>query len=155
MSNKRDVKALSALWVHLIRNPDQADTNGRILPCVVAAFHHAQVYVLGDKYNIEGLKQAAAEKFGDAVENVYMCWFFKKTIEYIYEFIPKKDDLMKDIIARKLVEDLEAFRMCDMIDELLEDQPDLALRVLRCRYNSKLSICKAECIYSSDVRQGN
>lgn len=100
-----------------------------------AAAHHARVYVIGDKYFVKGLKEAAAEKFRYHIDNTYISSLLLETAEFIYGWTPKTDRLLRDIVAQKLYEDLEALGMSEEIDEVLQRTPDLESRILRCRYN--------------------
>ena len=93
----------------------------------------ARIYVLAEKYFIEGLKATVMIGFRDSLardlehpELVEACHIiFEKTVE------PAGEKSLKTTVATSLANELEKVKKSKMHDKLLQEVPELALRVLK------------------------
>jgi hypothetical protein len=93
----------------------------------------ARIYVLAEKYFIEGLKSTVMVGFRGSLdcdlqhhELIEACHIiFKKTVE------PSGERGLKTVVAKALADDLEKVKMSEMHDKLFQEIPELAFRVLK------------------------
>ncbi|CAD0089943.1 unnamed protein product, partial [Aureobasidium vineae] len=93
----------------------------------------ARIYVLAEKYFIEGLKTKVMEGFDNSLcrepkhpELIEACHIiYKKTVE------PAGEKGLKTIVAKSLAEKLEKVKESEMHDKLFQEIPELAFRVLK------------------------
>ncbi|KAG9678684.1 hypothetical protein KCU99_g1048, partial [Aureobasidium melanogenum] len=93
----------------------------------------ARIYVLAEKYFIEGLKATIMTDFRDSLarelehpELIEACHIiFRKTVE------PGGEKGLKAIVAKSLADALEKVKKSEMHNKLFQEIPELALRVLK------------------------
>ncbi|KAI4723277.1 hypothetical protein E4T48_00357 [Aureobasidium sp. EXF-10727] len=93
----------------------------------------ARIYVLAEKYFIEGLKTKVMEGFSGSLcrdfqhpELIEACHIiYEKTVE------PAGEKGLKTIVAKSLAEKLEKVKESEMHDKLFQEIPELAFRVLK------------------------
>lgn len=93
----------------------------------------ARIYVLAEKYFIEGLKATVMAGFHMSLQRelqhpelIEACHvIFKKTVE------PAGEKGLKAVVAKFLADDLEKVKKSEMHDRLFQEIPELAFRVLK------------------------
>jgi hypothetical protein len=93
----------------------------------------ARIYVLAEKYFIEGLKAKVMVNFQGSLnrdlehhELIEACHIiFKKTVE------PSGEKGLKTVVAKALADELEKVKKSDMHEKLFQEIPELAFRVLK------------------------
>lgn len=93
----------------------------------------ARIYVLAEKYFIEGLKASVMVSFRNGLERelqhpelIEACHIvFKKTVE------PAGERGLKAVAAKFLASQLEKVQKSEMHDKLFQEIPELAFRVLK------------------------
>ncbi|KAI4817312.1 hypothetical protein E4T44_10529 [Aureobasidium sp. EXF-8845] len=93
----------------------------------------ARIYVLAEKYFIEGLKSTVMVSFRGSLDRdlqhhelVEACHIiFKKTVE------PSGERGLKTVVAKALADDLEKVKMSEMHDKLFQEIPELAFHVMK------------------------
>ena len=93
----------------------------------------ARIYVLAEKYFIEGLKAMVMASFHHSLERelqhselIEACRIiFKKTVE------PSGEKGLKTTVAKFLADELEKVKKSEMHDRLFQEIPELAFRILK------------------------
>ncbi|KAK6002540.1 hypothetical protein QM012_001290 [Aureobasidium pullulans] len=93
----------------------------------------ARIYVLAEKYFIEGLKATVMIGFRESLardlehpELIEACQIiYKKTSE------PGSEQGLKTVVAKSLANELEKVRKSEMHEKLFQELPELAIRVLK------------------------
>jgi len=93
----------------------------------------ARIYVLAEKYFIEGLKSSVMVSFRNSLERelqhpelIEACHIiFKKTVE------PAGEKGLKTVMAKSLADKLEKVKKSEMHDRLFQEIPELTFRVLK------------------------
>jgi len=93
----------------------------------------ARIYVLAEKYFIEGLKSSVMVSFRNSLERelqhpelIEACHIiFKKTAE------PSGEKGLQTVVAKFLADHLEKVKKSEMHDRLFQEIPELAFRVLK------------------------
>ncbi|TVY83182.1 hypothetical protein LSUE1_G003669 [Lachnellula suecica] len=62
-----------------------------------ALFTNAQVFVIADKYDIQGLKELATKKYTELVSNNWNSEYFVNSLKLLYEETPESDRLLKNV----------------------------------------------------------
>ncbi|TVY90574.1 hypothetical protein LAWI1_G002952 [Lachnellula willkommii] len=90
-----------------------------------ALLTNARVFVIADKYDIQGLKQLATKKYETAVPNAWNCAEFVGSLKLLYEETLESDRVLKDVAVKtagKHVNDLvdrgEFAALCKVNGEL-------------------------------------
>ena len=90
-----------------------------------ALLTNTRVFVIADKYDIQGLKQLATKKYKVAVPNAWNCTEFFGSLRLLYEETLESDRLLKDVAVKtagKHVKDLvdrgEFAALCRLNGEL-------------------------------------
>lgn len=60
---------------------------------------NAKMYILGDKYDIPSLRNVAAQKYKEMVEDRWYHDTFAKSAELVYNSIITESDILKDVIV--------------------------------------------------------
>lgn len=93
----------------------------------------ARIYVLAEKYFVEGLKACIMVSFRNVLDRelqhpdlIEACHIvFKKTVE------PAGEKSLQTVVAKFLAEHLEKVKTSEMHDKLFQEIPELAFRVLK------------------------
>lgn len=92
---------------------------------------NAKVYIIADKNDILALKQWAAKKYKDVLEDAWNSPIFIESIRLIYDNTIEMDRILRDVVVREVKKHAR-----DLIDreefvDLYKSQPDFAIEVLR------------------------
>jgi hypothetical protein len=98
-------------------------------------YDHARLYVIADKYDVKGLKAAAAEKFEEGIKDMDLGSALFKTAEFVYSSTPDGDWRLRDAVVRQFSELFDDFGMPDRADNFLSRLPELAHGILQVKYN--------------------
>lgn len=98
-------------------------------------WHHADVYALADKYNIQGLKRFAAEKIEVNIGFMHVGRAFSTLARHVYDSTPDTDLALRDMIAQRLSLHLGHGGMGKITKYLLQSVPSLSFDILRFMYD--------------------
>ncbi|KAF3040373.1 hypothetical protein E8E11_001786 [Didymella keratinophila] len=90
---------------------------------------HAQMYHMGDKYGVVGLKQLATEKFARACAKFWSATSFSPAVRYVFDSTPDSDHGLRDIAIKTISDHGSLMNKAD-IRELLNEFDGLAVAVL-------------------------
>ncbi|CAM1504940.1 Fc.00g025310.m01.CDS01 [Cosmosporella sp. VM-42] len=93
-----DMSKRSKKQIHKILAKDAAEAGNPKPPPSLSL--HAKVYALGEKYDIQGLKAVAAEKFEEEVKDHWDTGDFLSAAQEVYTSTVEEDRLMRDIVVR-------------------------------------------------------
>ncbi|KAI7215537.1 hypothetical protein KC365_g13539 [Hortaea werneckii] len=65
---------------------------------------HANVYALGEKYEIAAMKEASLRKFADKAESSWNSEDFRNAVKIVFTTTVKQDSNLRDLVARILSE---------------------------------------------------
>ncbi len=94
-----------------------------------AVYVHIEVYSLGEKYNISGLKNLARHYFG------YCVWFgwnrfdFSSVIRDVFTSTPESDSGLRNLVLSVAQKNIEALRERKEFDALLKELPEFTLNL--------------------------
>ena len=129
---------------------------------LTALLTNAKVYVIGDKYNIQPLKELVKRKYAEVVPYEWNDASFAASLQFLYENTPESDRLLKDVAirtaaqhAKELIdhgEFVDLFRNCkgiafDVLKQALLPKRDLNSTGMRCPF------CNSAIIHFSPMRE--
>lgn len=91
---------------------------------------HAQIYSIGDYFQISGLKATAQRYFGDALKCVRSRYAFYVTVEGVYSSTPASDRGLRDMVVKFVMRNPQRMRSGDepmLYHGLLRDVPEFAI----------------------------
>lgn len=91
---------------------------------------HANLYTLGDKYNIPSLKELAHRNYGELVATQWNTKAFLESAEIIYDNIVVERDMLKDVIYEKARSNISTLISEPGFQGLLRRINDLAADIL-------------------------
>lgn len=97
-----------------------------------SAFHvNVQMYIMGDKYGIWGLKKTAEAKFEKAITQNKGILDLLPVVGTIYESTPEQDRGLRDIAVRLAGLDLAALTKLPQFKEVVADVPEFACDIIK------------------------
>lgn len=93
------------------------------------AYIHAQVYAIGEKYNLQGLKDLAAFNFEESIEYMFSGVEFFEAVTLVFTSTPETDTSLRDIVAKHIYEEKTLYGMYKELDENMQTTPGLAYHV--------------------------
>lgn len=97
---------------------------------------NAKVYILGDKYDILALKVVAARTYQAVAGDQRYCRTFTESLKLVYENTPAKKDKLRDIVVEAARENLAGLMARRDFRDLLQQNPEIALDILRAASSS-------------------
>jgi hypothetical protein len=91
---------------------------------------NAKMYILGDKYDIESLKNFAARKYGEVVKEPWYNDTFAESVELVYSNIAIDDNTLKSVIINAATSKISQFLMRGDFIRLLQHNGDIATDIL-------------------------
>lgn len=88
---------------------------------------HAQMYIIGEKYGISGLKSLAKEKFEAASQHIWCSSMFYSVVHFIYR---STDDGLRDVISSLAHQNVASLKTQPDFAEMLEEFPSFTLNLL-------------------------
>ena len=95
---------------------------------------HTQIYHIGDKYGIVGLKQLATEKFTRACAHFWYTEHFAPAVRHAFTSTPESDRNLRDSVANTISETGSLINRKEF-ESLLVEFPKLAVAVLTLKAN--------------------
>lgn len=92
---------------------------------------HAKVFATAVKYQVEGLVDLAARRFGRRLRDEYDAEEFVACIRFVYESTPEDVMQLRNIVVNTLVERFDPLQDSGMVEELMDSNPGLGYNVLR------------------------
>lgn len=84
------------------------------------ALFHAQMYAIGEKFGISGLKSLAKEKLEGDIDHI---WCGRTVVQVIYGTTYPSDRGLRDVIVRFADQNITALKIRPEFEETLEDFP--------------------------------
>jgi hypothetical protein len=107
-----------------------ADVLDETDPSHCALVVNANVYILGDKYNIPALKNLAARKYAEIVKNHWNGPKFGESAQLVYNNIVSKEDKLRDVIVEAARLNIKELRDRGEFMEQLRQHADLSADIL-------------------------
>lgn len=111
LDDKAQELAVNEVYNHVVTVSNNFTKEFPDPPCCKYLRTHAEVYALAEKYNISGLKEAAAEKFQDTMEDIFTGQSFYDTVRFVYTSTPDTDDCLRDIVAGRIAVEKNVYGM--------------------------------------------
>lgn len=92
---------------------------------------HAKVFATAVKYQVEGLVDLAARRFGRRPKDEYDADEFVACIRFVYDSTPEGAMQLRNIVVNILVEKYDSLQNRGMVEELMDSNPGLGGNVLR------------------------
>jgi hypothetical protein len=93
--------------------------------------HNAEVYVIGDKYDVEGIKQLALAKYKTAVAVYWNSASFVASLRLMYEETRETDSAMKDIAIKAAGEHVHSLVDRGEFVALYKENGEIAFDILK------------------------
>jgi hypothetical protein len=101
---------------------------------------HAQMYAMGEKYQIIGLKSLAKSKFEVVTKENWHDDMFSSTVDQIYKSTPNSDRGLRDIMVDLACQHIASLELRQDFQEMLESLPLFTLDLLRKLILEKVTI---------------
>lgn len=91
---------------------------------------NAQVYIMAEKYEIEGLKQLACTKYKEVLPSTWNSTLFSRTASLVYEKTVETDRMLRDIIVQGASDNLKLLLDRGEFVEMLKSHGDIATDIM-------------------------
>jgi hypothetical protein len=92
---------------------------------------NAQVYIMGDKYDIGDLKKCSMGKYAEVVEHLWNTPSFPTSAKLLYDNAPQSDRLLCDVIAETAKKNISTLIHKQDFEDVMVSYGDLAVDVLK------------------------
>lgn len=92
---------------------------------------NAKMYVVGDKYNIPGLKELAKGKYDTVVNSCWDTTAFSDSVQLLWENTIESDVLLKNVILKIIADNVVTLLGREEFIGVLRSHGDLSVEVLR------------------------
>ncbi|KAF2107726.1 hypothetical protein BDV96DRAFT_505827 [Lophiotrema nucula] len=129
-----------AKTLHQIADGFERKRKAGALPTTQAPkFHHdilthVRVYIMAEKYIIQGLKDTAMEKIKKIILFAHLTNPIWEALELIFKETPHNEGKLRWLAAQRIEQELISYGMYTKLQEFLWSTPDLAVRVLHLKY---------------------
>jgi hypothetical protein len=93
---------------------------------------HAKMYEIADKYEVDGLKELAQEKFAWACGVYWHSKYFAPAAHYAYSTTPDEDKGLREVVSKTLFEHMELLDKPE-VEAVLSEFNNLAVGLLKMR----------------------
>lgn len=92
---------------------------------------NAQVYIMGDKYDIGDLKKCSMGKYAEVVEHLWNTPSFPTSAKLLYDNAPQSDRLLRDVIVETAKKNISTLIHKQDFEDVMVSHGDLAVDVLK------------------------
>lgn len=88
------------MYLHIYKSPMRCSDDGVVGGEGLCL--HANVYALGEKYGIAGLKEASLEKFEESAQTFWKSKAFRDAVKIVFTSTADHDNALRDVVLRIL-----------------------------------------------------
>ncbi|KAI7459835.1 hypothetical protein KC367_g8948 [Hortaea werneckii] len=102
---------------------------------------HANVYALGEKYEIAAMKETSLRKFADKAESSWNSEDFRNAVKIVFTTTVKQDSNLRDLVARILSEHRRELAPDSAVETTVRQVDGLAYRLWKMATTGKGPTC--------------
>jgi hypothetical protein len=107
-----------------------AVVKGATVPEAVELLLHAKMYEIGDKYDVDGLKELAREKFAWACNLYWDSEYFAPATYYAFSTTPDEDTGLREVVSETLFDHMDLLDKPE-VEAVLNEFNGLAVGLLK------------------------